>query len=114
MTAAQNPTPVLRDAGELLGFLQPFDDAWTPCTVFGIPIASPRSRAAAEAVLRAHGLSYLADRWEVFQDGAWITVTLVEAKPGEVTVQYADYGHPELFNTRLTLTAPTPEQLRRQ
>lgn len=105
--------PVLRDDGELIGFITQQDERWVPCAVFGLPLGEPDSREHAEDVLHGHGLSYLADRWEVREHGEWITVTLIEATPEQVTVSYADYGHPEMFNTRRTITTPTPEELRR-
>lgn len=107
-------TPVHRDDGELIGLIEPRGGLWVPCTVFGYPLAGPVPREQAEEELHSHGLGYLADRWEVHEDGAWITAEIVEAKPYEVTLSFVDYGHPELFNLRRSLIAPTPGELRRQ
>lgn len=104
---------VYRDDGELIGQLRESEPGlWVPCAVFGSPLATPRSRAAAEAFLLGNVLGYLAERWEAREGEDWVTVRIVEARPGEVTVSYADYGRPDLFNSRRTLTQPSPSELR--
>lgn len=49
--------PVLRDDGELIGFITQQDERWVPCAVFGLPLGEPDSREHAEDVLHGHGLS---------------------------------------------------------
>lgn len=105
---------VYREDGELIGLLRESGDLWIPCAVFGSALASPRGERAAEEFLLDHGLGYLADRWQLREGDDWVTVQIVEARPLEVTVSYADYGHPALFNSRKTLRDPGPAELRRE
>lgn len=111
MTSA--PIPVHRGDGELLGHLAPCGDGWEPRTVFGLPLAGPMSADEAEEHLRTHGLSSLAEPWELLHGSTWIRVDIAEAGPRRVTVSFADFGRPELYGTRLTLCDPTPGILRR-
>ncbi|MFV0460468.1 MAG: hypothetical protein ACK5MT_17040 [Actinomycetales bacterium] len=105
-------TPVRRDDGELIGCLMPVGDQWVPCTVFEFPLGEATSRQDAEEYLHAHGLSYLAERWEHLHESHWITVCIVEAGPQQVVLAFADYGHPQLYGTRKRLLSPNPRVLR--
>lgn len=96
-------TPIHREDGELIGYLTTVGELWVPCTVFGFPLADATSRDEAEDYLHSHGLSYLAERWEYLHESDWITVSIVEASPQQVTLSFADYGHPDLYGTRKTL-----------
>lgn len=110
MTAS--PTPIHREDGELIGYLAPLGDLWVPSAIFGLPLGEPTDRDEAEERLRGYGLGYLAERWEHRHDGEWITVSIVEARPQEVTLSFADYGHPELYGARKTLRSPGTDVLR--
>lgn len=104
---------VRRDDGELIGVVRlTATGLWTPCAVFGLPLAEARAEEAATQYILDHGLGYLAERWEVREGDTWVTAQIIEARPREVTVSFTDYGHPRLFNSRRTLQDPLPEQLR--
>ncbi|MDE0572704.1 hypothetical protein ON058_04655 [Demequina sp. B12] len=110
----QEHRPVHREDGELVGVIVGDSELWSPCTVFGTALAAPRPHDQAVDYLHAHGLSALADPWELLHEGAWINVSIVEADPNRVTVQFADYGRADLFGQRHTLAAPAGENLRRR
>lgn len=113
MTAIQNEQ-IFREDGELIGVLRNSGNGtWIPCTVFGFPISEPQPREEAEQYLHAWGLSILADRWEINQDGDWITVQIAEARPSDVTLRYIDYGHPDIFGSTTTLDTESVGRLRR-
>lgn len=110
MTA--HSAPVHREDGELVGYLKPTNEMWVPCTVFGFPLADAASRDEGEDYLLAHGLSYLAERWEHLHDSDWVTVNIVEASPQEITGRLVGYGHPELFGVNKALLSPDASTLR--
>jgi hypothetical protein len=112
-TAHGDATPVFRDDGEMVGLLILDGDLWAPSTVFGFRLGEPRPNVDAVEFLLGEGLSSLADPWELNEDGEWLNVQIVEANTANVTVSFADYGHPDLFGTRRTLDAPVGEMLRR-
>lgn len=115
---ANSTIPVHRDDGELLGYLEPVapPELWQPCTVFGYPMGEATSRDEAEEVLQRTGLSYLAERWEVLEgtdSEGWLRVDLVEVSPARVVTMVVDYGAPERYGERITLTVPVGSRLRR-
>lgn len=67
----------------------------------------------AEEFLLANGLALLAEPWELFFDGHWVTVELAEVHPGRAIVRCVDYGHPHLFGTLHECPAPEAATLRR-
>lgn len=106
--------PIHRDADdELLGVVTADPDGlWTPCTVFGHPIGPATTRREAEASLQSHGLSYLAERWELRDGADWLAVQIQEAAPTHVTVMVVDYGHDERWGEQHRLAAPVGDVLR--
>ena len=78
------------EPGELVGLLLPAEDAgWVPATVFGAPLGPATDEAQAESVVRAEGLSSLADRWWVrVGDGAWREAWLLEVKADRVRLRW--------------------------
>src|SRR5699024_5414556 len=103
--------PVHRDDGELVGFVAGTGGSWTPLTVFGHPVGPATDREDAENLLRSHGMSYLIERWLLRHGDEWVRVEIQEAGPDHVTVGFVDYGYPELYGQRRTLTAPPGDQL---
>ena len=107
------------DDNELLGYLAPTADESpqvVPTTVFGYQLADPCHALDAVEILESTGLSYLADRWELAIDShpEPITVQIVEASPGHVTVQCIDYGYEGGYGTLFTLETPTNKCLQRR
>jgi hypothetical protein len=97
---------------ELLGFLVPDGEWFTPVTVFGYPIAEPTDRDDAEESLDRIGLSYLAERWNLKRERqAPIQVEIVEASPQRVVVKNVDFGSELDYGTRFTLSAPVDGRL---
>lgn len=84
-------TEVLRDDGELIGYVEPAADGrWRALAVFGGELATVPDRDAALAEVRAAGLGVLAERWW-FHDGAeWQPAAIQEAGPGRVTAVVGD------------------------
>lgn len=106
-------TAVHRDDGELLGTLQRAGDAWIPRTVFGYALHQAVAHSQAVAYLHTHGLSCLADAWELNEGGTWLNVRIIEANQRSLTLAFADYGRADLFGERRTLQTPIGEALRR-
>ena len=106
-------SPVYRDDGELVGFVTGADDAWTPLAVFGVPLGEPTTRPDAERFLRDSGLAVLADVWLVEEGDVWQRANIVEAEPGRVVVQLADFEHPDSWGLMRTLVDPTGTELKR-
>lgn len=104
--------PVQREDGETVGFVAETAEGWVPTTVFGHPVGEPSDRDDAERHLHGVGMSYLAEKWELHQDGDWITVEIVEAGPHQVTVQVIDIGQPDRYGERHVLAAPVDGALR--
>lgn len=109
----QTREPITREDGELIGFLNEADDAWTPVTVFGFALSEPTDRDAAESVLRAKGMSCLAEKWAINHENSWITAEIVEASPTHVIVREVDFfNHPDSYGQRHSLDAPVGDRLR--
>lgn len=84
-----------RDDGELIGYLTPVaDDAYLPVTLFGHPLADePGEQWWAADELERHGLSYLAETWELLDDdGTWSRVLITECSPQTVVVANAEFA----------------------
>jgi hypothetical protein len=59
--------------------------------VFGAALGPAVDEALAESVVRAHGLSSLAERWWVRTDGEpWREVWLLEVKSDRVRLRWSD------------------------
>lgn len=100
--------------GELVGFLVQTGDRFTAMTVFGSPLAEPAERDAAERVLDASGLSYLADRWWLHvDDQQHIEVEIVGASPERVVVKNVDFNSGLDHGHRIALVAPVGRELTR-
>lgn len=111
----QRSRDVHRADGELVGCLiQSADGLWIPHTVFHAPLGPPQHEERAEEFLLANGLALLAEPWELFLDGHWVTVQLAEVHPGRAIVRCVDYGHPHLFGTLQEWAAPEAATLRRR
>lgn len=116
MTEHREPVtvPVHRDDdGELVGFVAAVGDEWVACTVFHYPLGEPTDAQTAQDLLQSHGLSYLAEPWELLEGDEWYRVTIVEADPEQVTVALADPSHPEDWGARRRIDAPATTSLRR-
>lgn len=113
-------TAVHRDHdNELIGYLAPSPDDGPhviPTTVVGYQLADPCHALDAVEVLESTGLSYLADRWELTSDSHSepITVQILGASPGHVTIQCIDYSYEGGYGTRFTLETPTDDCLQRR
>lgn len=102
-----------RSDGELIGELLPTADGqWVPATFFGVPLHTPLDAEKAESFLHAHGLSYLAQPWELLEDGQWLRVQLDEASPERVVAQIIDINRDDLYAQRRILSRPLEGILR--
>lgn len=112
------------DDNALLGYVKPItedadeaDAAWRPLTVFGYDLAPPTTRGEAVAEVRRRGLECLLDKWYFRSeiDGEWYSCTIMEAAPGRVRVNIADFGfvigHPDAAQW-FEIENPNPEQFR--
>lgn len=104
------------DDGELLGYLVPEGELFTPVTVFGFGLASAADEYTAGQVLESIGLSYLADTWSLSIDGRddSINVQIVEASPQNLRVKSVDYGWEQDYGTVIDLEVPEKGRLRRR
>ncbi|RZS91377.1 hypothetical protein EV189_0618 [Motilibacter rhizosphaerae] len=92
-SAAEPPLhhDVLRpEDGEVLGRVVRAAEGWQPQTVFGAALGGPAATAAeAEAHVREHGLTALAEPWEVRgEDGTWQRCWLLEVRPQRVRISW--------------------------
>ena len=75
------------DDDELLGLLLESDDQWIPATVFGGLLAPATSLHQAEGIVRAEGLSSLAESWWLRHDGrAWEEIWFLEVHTDRLRV----------------------------
>lgn len=104
------------DDGELLGYLVPEGNAYSPVSVFGYPFDDAASEDDAAQVLENIGLSYLADTWLLSIDGRDepINVQIVEASPRALRVKSVDYGWEQDYGTMIDLPVPETGKLRRR
>ena len=68
-----------RGDGELLGWMSPEGEEFVPIDLLGRPLTDPVDWLAAEEVLEAVGIGYLADPYELkLDDGQWLRVRVTE------------------------------------
>jgi len=103
---------VHRDDGELVGFVRESGGRWRAETVFGAALDEHADRDDAECALTDRGLSYLAEKWLLEDDGSSLTVEIVEAGPDQVTVQIVDFETDDTYGRRVVLSAPVDGRLR--
>lgn len=138
MTSADG-TPHRRDDGELLGWIRPDGDRWTPIDLLGRPVSPPVEWLEAEAALEGAGLSYLAEPWmpedpDAGDDdlnghgdaraddgadddddsgrGTAVRVRFVEVTPDRIVVKAEDFGAVGSPTRRWVLPWPVPARLR--
>lgn len=104
--------------GELIGYLVPKGaegDLVVPVTVFGYPLGEAMDADAAQRMLDAEGLSYLADRWLLSLQGRDepISVQIVEINPQRMRVKNVDFGYEGDYGEMFTLPVPAQGRLRR-
>jgi hypothetical protein len=95
--------------GELIGrFVSDADGRVTPTTLFGAPLATPRSWAEAADVLRERGLASLAESWNfVRDDGEQVVVRILAAYPDRLLLVEAPYGFVSHDSPRHSVDTPT-------
>lgn len=105
--------------GELIGWIRPESDRFVAISLFGAEISEPLDWMDAEEALERHGLSWLADVWELERDGRPIRVRIVEVSPGEnaerpgrVLVKTDDFGAIDVPYELIELPWPPPPELR--
>ena len=89
---------ILRDDGELCGFVQERGEQWNACTVFGVTFATHADEQSAARDVLHRGLQLLADRWELRArcEDEWHTVCIQEANPRRVRLALGYYSLPEV------------------
>jgi len=104
---------------ELIGWIRPEGDRFVAISLFGAEITGPLDWMDAEEALERHGLSWLADVWELVRDGRSIRVRIVEVSPGEsderpgrVRVKTDDFGAIDMPYEVFDLPWPPPAELR--
>lgn len=92
MSVPEHWTEHRRGDKELIGWIVPDDEDFVPVDLLGRSYPNA-DWLAAEALLEALGIGYLADRFAFWKDGdSWVRVKLVEVSPAGITVQEDDYG----------------------
>ena len=77
-----------RGDGELLGWMSPEGEKFVPVDLLGRPLTDPVDWLAAEEVLEAVGIGYLADPYELkLDDGQWLRVRVTEVSTDRILVK---------------------------
>lgn len=86
------PEEVFRDDGELMGRVLPQADGWQPTTAFGAALGGATDRDEAIKIVRAKGLSSLAESWWVRPEDSevWQEAQLLEVAPDRVRIRWKD------------------------
>lgn len=102
-----------RGDGELLGWMSPEGEGFVPIDLFGRPLTDPVDWLAAEEVLEAAGIGYLADPYELkLDDGQWLRVRVTEVSTDRILVKRDDWGDFGITQLGYTLPWPIPDSLR--
>jgi hypothetical protein len=85
---------IVRDDGELCGYVAAHQDRWRAVSVFGGLLAEAGTAQDAERVVLETGLAALAERWLLVtaEDPDGEIVCIVEASPDEVTLALGYYS----------------------
>jgi hypothetical protein len=103
---------VREDDGEVLGEIVEQGDGWVALDRLGRPLTGPTDLAEARAALEERGLGYLADPYELEDDGAVHPVRIVEVGPDRVRVKLEDFGAIDGPRREWELPNPVPPALR--
>jgi hypothetical protein len=102
-----------RGDGELLGWMSPEGEGFVPFDLLGRPLTDPVDWLAAEEVLEAVGIGYLADPYELkLDDGRWLRVRVTEVSTDRILVKKDDWGDVGVPQLNFTLPWPLPDSLR--
>lgn len=104
-------TPHRRDDGEVLGWIRPDGELWVAIDRFGREVSAAVDWLVAEAALEAHGLGWLAERWEL--DGR--PVRIAELTEERIVVIGDEFGAASAVGgaiERIVLPWPAPDGLR--
>lgn len=84
--------------GELLGWMRPEGDGFVVVDLLGRYRTQALDWLAAEEFLEELGIGYLADKYELWHEGEWLRVRIIEASTSEIRLKKEDWG---------AMTAPT-------
>ena len=98
---------------ELVGWMRPEGEGFVVVDLLGREISPELDWFAAEELLDAHGIGYLADPYELqLPDGHWLRVRILEVSTDEIRVKRDDWGAIDVPLLQYTLPFPMPPQLR--
>lgn len=82
-----------RGDGELVGWMRPSGEGFVVVDLLGRDISGELDWLAAEELLDATGIGYLADPFELrLDDGSWMRVRITEVSGETVRVKRDDFG----------------------
>lgn len=102
-----------RGDGELLGWMVPEGDGFAVVDLLGRRVSEPVDWLAAEELLEARGIAYLADPFELrLESGAWLRVRLTQVATDRIRLKKDDWGAIDAPQVEYEVEFPIPETLR--
>ena len=98
---------------ELLGWMRPEGDGFVVIDLLGRAVSAELDWFAAEELLDAHGIGYLADPYELqLPDGHWLRVRILEVSTERILVKKDDWGDMSAPQLTYEVGFPLPPELR--
>ena len=98
---------------ELLGWMRPEGDGFVVIDLLGRAVSAELDWFAAEELLDALGIGYLADPYELLlPDGHWLRVRILEVSTDGIRVKRDDWGAIDVPLLEYSLPFPIPDELR--
>jgi hypothetical protein len=102
-----------RDDRERLGWMHPEGDGFVVIDLLGRELTEPIDWLAAEELLEATGIGYLADPYELLlDDGTWLRVRITEVSTEHIRVKRDDWGAIDIPLLEFVVEFPMPDRLR--
>lgn len=102
-----------RGDGELIGWMRPEGDGFVVVDLLGRELSGELDWLAAEELLDATGIGYLADAYELrLDDGSWMRVRITEVSGDRVRVKRDDFGDITVPLREWQLAFPPGSELR--
>ena len=98
---------------ELVGWMRPEGEGFVVVDLLGREISPELDWFAAEELLDAHGIGYLADPYELqLPDGHWLRVRILEVSTERILVKKDDWGDMSAPQLTHEVGFPMPAELR--
>jgi len=97
---------------EVLGWMRPEADGFVVIDLLGRELTDVVDWFAAEELLEATGIGYLADPFELLHNGSWIRVRLTEVSTDGIRVKNEDWGDINADFIEHRVAFPMPAELR--